>query len=845
MSKVTLRLSWNNCRIHHITRMSYSGSDMVLEELDFSVPSPVPVSAGICVPPSVTYTCTSGASVGTESRVSQAGQSSAVSKAVSFRSGDLKDILVFKDSGMDSVSVESYQTGASNRFWEQYFSNLIEVNVPDMLYNHEFPSPSSISADRIQVPSCIQESVMTTSSDQTYVGDTFSTSMGQLYHPITTDNLSVHIPKVAVARARSSEWLSSTVIKSSGHNSQYISGPWDMADPGSFVSHVLSANLGRGDDVYTPFDRSVHIPDTYVCTRGSVSAAAEPFHDYNVRVLDLPVTQGPSQANTGMLQGNRTFVSSAWVTPCTTGASHYHTRPQTITSGQTVNVPFLHTYQMGTSSSHPNHRREYTSAQRQLTQPNHFGNALTARQGGPEPGMRNFNVISRPVDAGSMTYPVREVINQTNNAPFPSSVPQMGETRVYVTNENINVASYPVGPKHLLNCVNVTSGTDLSSIMSRVALASGEPGPQYLQMHSSSQAVASGYPNSPIYNSQDTVVPGNPASQLRHVYGSVVSSQPNYQDAIYLDCNQRDTTPSNPQYSVNNIQGSVRFNAPDYPGCNSHRATVPNSQLRYIQGTAVPSDPNYYVNRTQLTVAPSLPSYQVSTTMSIPVSSTTRAAHLGNFPIVTSQPLGLGPLINPVGQTQGNVVMSGSINPEPRMSELYGNVSVGTTTVGEARNVVSQPGCPGSLIQSLPEIRPVAANENTNVTSQPVSLPPTGGASVTDSSTKNKMLEPETFDGTSSAEWAEYIIHFEQIAEWNKWSNIQKAKMLSIKLRGEAQKLLGSLSPDQYNDYEILKTTLSHRFNPKRGRVLIGASSVTVNVRRMRALAILVLLYGV
>ena len=129
--------------------------------------------------------------------------------------------------------------------------------------------------------------------------------------------------------------------------------------------------------------------------------------------------------------------------------------------------------------------------------------------------------------------------------------------------------------------------------------------------------------------------------------------------------------------------------------------------------------------------------------MSIPVSSTTRAAHLGNVPMVTSQPLGLGSLINPVSQTQGNVVMSGSINPEPRISELYGNVSVGTTTVGEARNVVSQPGCPGSLIHSLPEIRPVAANENTNVTSQPVSLPPTGGASVT---------EPETFDGTSSAE---------------------------------------------------------------------------------------------
>ena len=54
---------------------------------------------------------------------------------------------------------------------------------------------------------------------------------------------------------------------------------------------------------------------------------------------------------------------------------------------------------------------------------------------------------------------------------------------------------------------------------------------------------------------------------------------------------------------------------------------------------------------------------------------------------------------------------------------------------------------------------------------------------------KIKMLEPETFDGASSADWAEYIIHFEQIAEWNGWSNIQKAKMLSIKLRGS--KIIG------------------------------------------------------
>ena len=37
-----------------------------------------------------------------------------------------------------------------------------------------------------------------------------------------------------------------------------------------------------------------------------------------------------------------------------------------------------------------------------------------------------------------------------------------------------------------------------------------------------------------------------------------------------------------------------------------------------------------------------------------------------------------------------------------------------------------------------------------------------------DSVIKNKLLEPETYDGTTSAEWSEYIIHFEQITEWSE-----------------------------------------------------------------------------
>ena len=69
-----------------------------------------------------------------------------------------------------------------------------------------------------------------------------------------------------------------------------------------------------------------------------------------------------------------------------------------------------------------------------------------------------------------------------------------------------------------------------------------------------------------------------------------------------------------------------------------------------------------------------------------------------------------------------------------------------------------------------------------------------------------KVLEPDI---------SEYLIHFEQVADWNRWNDDQKAKMLTIKLRGEAQKLLTTLSYLQVMNYSALKQSLIQRFNPK------------------------------
>ena len=57
-----------------------------------------------------------------------------------------------------------------------------------------------------------------------------------------------------------------------------------------------------------------------------------------------------------------------------------------------------------------------------------------------------------------------------------------------------------------------------------------------------------------------------------------------------------------------------------------------------------------------------------------------------------------------------------------------------------------------------------------------------------------KGVKPDDFDGCDKIKWSDYIVHFEQCATWNNWADELKARMLSIRLKGEAQTLLRDLS---------------------------------------------------
>ena len=79
--------------------------------------------------------------------------------------------------------------------------------------------------------------------------------------------------------------------------------------------------------------------------------------------------------------------------------------------------------------------------------------------------------------------------------------------------------------------------------------------------------------------------------------------------------------------------------------------------------------------------------------------------------------------------------------------------------------------------------------------------------------TPRKLKEPDLFDGQRT-EWPDYICHFEQVAQWNGWSDNEKAAQLAMSLRGVAQRVLSELSPQDLCNYDSLKNVLRQRFCP-------------------------------
>lgn len=67
--------------------------------------------------------------------------------------------------------------------------------------------------------------------------------------------------------------------------------------------------------------------------------------------------------------------------------------------------------------------------------------------------------------------------------------------------------------------------------------------------------------------------------------------------------------------------------------------------------------------------------------------------------------------------------------------------------------------------------------------------------------------EPDKFDGRR-VEWKDFIVQFEHVSSWNRWSVHGKAQQLVMCLRGTEQKILADFTYNELNNYDLLKSVL-------------------------------------
>ncbi len=90
----------------------------------------------------------------------------------------------------------------------------------------------------------------------------------------------------------------------------------------------------------------------------------------------------------------------------------------------------------------------------------------------------------------------------------------------------------------------------------------------------------------------------------------------------------------------------------------------------------------------------------------------------------------------------------------------------------------------------------------------------------------------DTFDG-SVMEWGEYLELFESVAEWNGWTQRERAAQLRMSLRGPALKVLKTLPPEDKADYEHLCSAMEGAFDPPE-RVLTHKAAFKARIRHAK-----------
>ncbi|KAK3099961.1 hypothetical protein FSP39_012572 [Pinctada imbricata] len=77
---------------------------------------------------------------------------------------------------------------------------------------------------------------------------------------------------------------------------------------------------------------------------------------------------------------------------------------------------------------------------------------------------------------------------------------------------------------------------------------------------------------------------------------------------------------------------------------------------------------------------------------------------------------------------------------------------------------------------------------------------------------KRRMEKAPKFDG--KCDLSDFIVQFEQVAEWNGWTDSEKTTQILLSLDGPAKQMLSELTADKMGNYSCIKQVLTNRFNP-------------------------------
>ena len=123
-------------------------------------------------------------------------------------------------------------------------------------------------------------------------------------------------------------------------------------------------------------------------------------------------------------------------------------------------------------------------------------------------------------------------------------------------------------------------------------------------------------------------------------------------------------------------------------------------------------------------------------------------------------------------------------------------------------------------------------------TRDPVEIGPTGGYGPGPGPSHGQRMKykPEKYDDT--ADWADYLRHFEVVSAWNEWSLEDRAVQLSMNLTGVAREAWADSFCDQTSpiSYDALVSALTQRFKPE-GQEEVYKAEFRHRMRKMRRIS--------